>query len=220
MLTLHEPAFGVTIIQALNARAGLTPSRFHIVSLLADLLVFIYPIFLVLVYIHSMAKRDRPMKEYSLRIAASAALAFCINIFLQLFLYKIRPETALASSHGMLLQHLPSMSFPSDHAAVSIAFAYAVMYFACIMIIAPTHLMKKLFQRGMCLWVGGIVMSISRIAVGVHWPTDIFAGWLVGIGAVALVGYMPSKRFAPVIHFQEYLWRGILRFFWKLWSPR
>jgi undecaprenyl-diphosphatase len=197
------------MIQALNARASFSPARFHVVSLLADALVFIYPIFLVLVYIHSMAKRDKVMKEYSLRIAASAALAFCINIFLQFFLHKARPETALAASHGMLLQHLPSMSFPSDHAAVSMAFAYAVMYFACIVIIAPKHLMKKLFARGMFLRVGGIIMSIARIAVGVHWPTDIFAGWLVGIGAVALVSYMPSRWFTPVIHFQEYIWAAI-----------
>jgi membrane-associated phospholipid phosphatase len=101
------------------------------------------------------------------------------------------------------------MSFPSDHAAVSMAFAYAVMYFACVVIIAPQRHMKKLFAWGLFVRIGGMVMSIARIAVGVHRPTDIFAGWLVGIGAVALVSYMPSSWFTPLIHFQEYMWAAI-----------
>ena len=70
--------------------------------------------------------------------------------------------------------------------------------------------MKRLFRRGMFLWVGGIVMSIARIAVGVHWPTDIFAGWVIGIIAVALVARFPSTRFAPIIQLQEKIWGAII----------
>lgn len=210
MLTLHEPALWVTIIQTLNARASMTPARFHVMSLLADSIVLIYPFFLIIAYVHSMAKHDRSMKEYSLRIAASALVAGLINLLIQQFLYKERPETALEVSQGLLLPHLPTMSFPSDHAAVSMAFAYAVMYFACIVVIAPKQYMRKLFRRGMFLWVGGIVMSIARIAVGVHWPTDIFAGWVIGIIAVALVARFPSTRFAPIIQLQEKIWGAII----------
>jgi hypothetical protein len=76
MLTLQEPDFGVTILQVFNARASMSVGRFHIMSFLADAVVFMYPVFLVVVYIYSMIQRDRSMKEYALRIGMSSAFAF------------------------------------------------------------------------------------------------------------------------------------------------
>jgi membrane-associated phospholipid phosphatase len=57
------------------------------------------------------------------------------------------------------------------------AFGLAVYFFATKSLIGKT---KKIFSyRGVFFIVASIVMSLARVGVGVHWPTDIVAGWIV-----------------------------------------
>jgi membrane-associated phospholipid phosphatase len=43
-----------------------------------------------------------------------------------------------------------------------------------------------------------LLIGLSRIAMGVHWPSDVLGGWLFGSG-VAMVGYGILMRFGGVI---------------------
>jgi membrane-associated phospholipid phosphatase len=52
-------------------------------------------------------------------------------------------------------------------------------------------------------WIAAAVMlailiGLSRIAMGVHWPSDVVGGWLFG-GGCAMVGYGILMRFGGVI---------------------
>lgn len=69
---------------------------------------------------------------------------------------------------------IDSGSYPSGHAANS------AIVLLSIAILAG--------RRSACLiaLAGTVVIGISRIYLGVHWPTDVLAGWLFGIGWVAL----------------------------------
>jgi len=64
-------------------------------------------------------------------------------------------------------------SFPSGHAAFFFALATIVFLF---------H--KK---WGIAYFLGAIIISISRIMAGVHWPMDILGGILVSIGAAIVI---------------------------------
>jgi membrane-associated phospholipid phosphatase len=46
-------------------------------------------------------------------------------------------------------------------------------------------------------------MSIARVAVGVHWPMDILAGWVIGIIAAYLARYIPERLINFVIKIQQ-----------------
>lgn len=75
-----------------------------------------------------------------------------------------------------------SMSFPSGHAMLS-----AVTYLSIGALLAHTQAKKRL--RGYILGAAILVtllIGASRVYLGVHWPTDVLAGWCLG-AAWALV---------------------------------
>jgi undecaprenyl-diphosphatase len=85
------------------------------------------------------------------------------------------------------LDHVNSLSYPSGH-ATSAALVY--LLFA---LLVPTE------RRGLWLTVGGVAAALtgfSRVALGVHWPTDVIGGWMLG-GAFALLGLAISTDQKP-----------------------
>ena len=85
-----------------------------------------------------------------------------------------------------LLPHLDivhSYSVPSGHAAGN------MMMFGALAMLAA--------RRG-GYWAAGVVIAligISRVWLGVHWPSDVAAGWMEGLGWLALCGvWLPARR--------------------------
>lgn len=74
------------------------------------------------------------------------------------------------------LDHVTSLSYPSGHATSA-----ALVYLLFAALVPTAH-------RGR--WLAGgalatLLTGLSRVALGVHWPSDVLAGWMVG-GAFAL----------------------------------
>jgi membrane-associated phospholipid phosphatase len=200
-MQLIEPQRWVNVIQAMNTFVSSSQLMFTIVSILADVIVFLFPVFLAGVYIVWMKKKSDVYKVYALRIFSSAIIAAIINIIIQFFFNKTRPESVLTATWSLLLKHLPTMSFPSDHAAVSMAFAIATYYFSRLLQLERAKNTMRWWAIFFVIW--SIVMSLARVAVWVHRPTDILAGWVVWILAVIISRYIPTGIYNWIISLEK-----------------
>lgn len=83
-----------------------------------------------------------------------------------------RPRPALVP-HGSIVY---SQSFPSGHSALSAA-AFLTLA-TLIASLAPRRAIKVMTFAVASLLV--VAVGFSRIYLGVHWPTDVLAGWCLG----------------------------------------
>ena len=113
-------------------------------------------------------------------------------LILKLIFHRSRPE---------LVPHLVDTtlsSFPSGHAMMS-----AVVYLTIAAILARVEPRRKvkiyLIAVFACL---SLVIGCSRIYLGVHYPSDVIAGWLAGISAgtfFAAVVMIANKRLKSTV---------------------
>jgi undecaprenyl-diphosphatase len=102
-------------------------------------------------------------------IATPAALG-AVLVISALF-PRARPFVSHPDIHRFIA-HASDSGFPSDHAAASFAIA--------------TALLLRVPRVGAPLLAAAVLLAVSRVAVGVHWPTDVLAG--AAVGAIAGIG--------------------------------
>ncbi|MDB5694795.1 MAG: phosphatase family protein [Sphingomonas bacterium] len=111
-----------------------------------------------------------------------------------------------ARARPSIIEHwaeVSSASFPSGHAANS-----AVVYFALAILAGravPT-------AAGRCYLLGiaaalVAAIGVSRMYLGVHWPTDVIAGWALG-GSWAIFGWVVTERLAPRVSSDRFVSRN------------
>ena len=106
------------------------------------------------------------------------------NIFLRYRPYMVHSEVkCLKPVHeGNLYDPLlQGYSFPSGHTSNS-----STMYFSL-----PIYGKKKwLMIIGILI---PVLVGLSRVCLGVHYPTDVMAGWLLGVVVVAVMTFLQNR---------------------------
>ncbi|MEV0610148.1 phosphatase PAP2 family protein [Polymorphospora rubra] len=97
---------------------------------------------------------------------------------------RTRPDGALRAADGY--------AFPSNHATNAALAAAAVTGVAWSRLPAPA-------RPGVLAGALTVPAAVgaTRVLLGVHWPSDVLAGWLVALTAVPAVAALARRRTAP-----------------------
>lgn len=106
------------------------------------------------------------------QLLTASLLAFGLNVSLYLLLKNVikrdRPAASI-QSYQAWIQPSDQFSFPSGHTAAAFVFASLVTFY------------YPLFALPLYLWAG--MIGASRVLLGVHYPSDIAAGAVLGLAS-------------------------------------
>jgi undecaprenyl-diphosphatase len=124
---------------------------------------------LIVIIVASYLVAIRKFATAGFVVAAISGGALCSTL-LKLFFARARPDLV-----GQLVE-VHTHSFPSGHALNS-----AVTYLTLAALIARTESTRAVriyvIAVAICLT---LLIGCSRVYLGVHWPTDVIAGWCLG----------------------------------------
>jgi undecaprenyl-diphosphatase len=116
---------------------------------------------------------------------AAAAIAMVTNQAIAQLWERPRPFTAHPALTHLLSAPSPDPSFPSDHAAAAFAIAFAVLAFSG--------------RAGIGFLAAATLIGLSRVALGLHYPSDVLAGMFVGWTAAVLVTRLGRSWIARLV---------------------
>lgn len=159
----------------LNNLAGQSPFLDGVIVFLASYLAYILvALFLVLLFFSQYQRREKLQILFVTGISSTVALG--ITECIRLFYHRQRPYLALHVPH---LLTDTAQSFPSAHATFFFSLATAV------------YLYNK--KWGTVFFVATILVTVSRVISGIHYPSDILGGAFIGI-AVAYTTYYLARK--------------------------
>ena len=103
------------------------------------------------------------------------ALSYIALLIIQALVRRERPPFAKLTGYKM---RFTTYSFPSGHATMSSSLAGALALYSTF----PDAYWGSIAVMSLCLLA--LIIMYARIAVGVHYVTDIFAGCVLGIAFV------------------------------------
>ena len=161
-------SFDVALYHFINGLSGHIEVLDAVMIVLAKDAPFLYAMLFVTAWF-TLPRTDSKMRHGLVVSALAGVLALLVNVLISHIWFRPRPFAVLTQgSFHQLIPHSNDASFPSDHASGSFAFAFGV------------------YRRGP-IWIRrsfltlAVLVAIARVYVGLHWPTDVMAGAVVGL---------------------------------------
>jgi undecaprenyl-diphosphatase len=130
-------------------------------------------------------RRDQARRRSAALLAgADTALALGLGQVISHLVDRSRPFVDHPGSVHLFSKHAADAGFPSDHATAAFAIATAIV----------------LYDRrwGAVALVLAAILAVGRVAIGVHYPTDVLAGAALGAGCSVALWALARRRFERV----------------------
>jgi undecaprenyl-diphosphatase len=134
---------------------------------------------LVLAFLVAAGRARQTLRRMVVAAGLSAGAALALAQLITKIVERPRPFVATPGDVHLFAAHAIDAGFPSDHATAAFAIAVAILLrhrVAGIMTLVPAAL-----------------LAVGRVAIGVHYPSDVLAGALLGT-AVAVALWPPAVR--------------------------
>lgn len=158
--------------QALN-KEGISYSFFYYLTFLGSRIILIPFVIIGSVYLYFKTKKI----SYSLIFISGTLLSYVLNEFIKSIIKRDRPSIVEQV-------HAVGYSFPSGHAMISTV-CYGIFTYFLLKTIT-----KKKYKNLIVSLTGLLIILIgySRLALNVHYLTDVIGGYL--IGALFIIVYL------------------------------
>lgn len=122
-------------------------------------------------------------KKYGVKFAIAALSSTALYQGMKYIFQRPRPDIALR------LIEESGYSFPSGH-SMNCLVSYGILAYL-ILKYCENRKLAKLLSIGLGLII--ILIGLSRVYVGVHFPTDVIGGWSLGIAVIVAMMYAFEK---------------------------
>lgn len=133
-------------------------------------------IFILLLYFSIYSRREK-IRIFLAAMTSAIVARFGVTEIIRFFYHRPRPFVVF-QIHPLISEN--DWSFPSGHSAFFFAMATAI------------YLYNK--KWGMGFLIAAILMNVSRIMAGAHYPSDILGGAAIGIVVAWSVFYFVEKK--------------------------
>lgn len=162
----------IYLFRIINNFAGSYPIFDRLVVYVTRYLIYTLP-FLAALSFYFIFKTNRERLFELTKAVFAAFLAYALNFLISVIYFRLRPIFTLDDVHQLMTKPITDKSFPSDHTAVSFAIAFFVFWIGR--------------KWGSAMLVLAFLIGISRIYVGVHYPSDVLVGALIGLVSAVIV---------------------------------
>ncbi|WP_407309558.1 undecaprenyl-diphosphatase [Desulfosporosinus sp. SB140] len=136
-------------------------------AFLAQYSLELYVVLFVIAWL-SLPKSEIKQRHALVIMGLAGVLGLFINVIVSHIYFRPRPFMVLEKgTFTQLIPHSPDASFPSDHTTGSFGFAAASWG-------------KAPKWTTMSFTILAVLNGVARLYVGVHWPTDVIAGMIIG----------------------------------------
>lgn len=167
-------------LQGLNDHLSGHAALAHALAVFSDISPFLMVAALVGLWLAVPPGSASRLRQGVIAAPIAAALALALNAGIAAIWTRPRPSMAHPGQvHLWFTGASADPSFPSDHSSAAFAVAFAILLVS--------------WRAGLPMIVLAAAIAVSRVAIGLHYPTDVLAGVLVGLAAAALVTWLGRR---------------------------